>query len=75
MQTDTGCGVLRLPAAAATPSPPPLAWRLQEHAAARSAALYGAPHSAVPFSLPSIQGFTIHPLRHCDVGPRVIVSR
>jgi hypothetical protein len=32
--------------------PPPLAWRLQGHAAARSAAPYGAPHAAVPFSLP-----------------------
>jgi hypothetical protein len=43
---------LRLPAAAATRPPPPLAWRLQGRAAARSAPPYGAPHAAVPFSLP-----------------------
>jgi hypothetical protein len=64
--------MLRLPAAAAALSPSPLAWRLQGHADARSA----APTASSTRSLPPSYGmrawpppFTVH------VGPLSIISR
>jgi hypothetical protein len=58
---------------ATTPSPlrrgPLRAQRLTLESPLRAAAV------GVGAGVPQIKGFTIHPLQHCAVGPRVIVSR
>jgi hypothetical protein len=66
---------LRLPAAAAARPPPPLAWRLQAHAAARSTVPYDALYPALLFSLPSAAARVRVPPCTVYVGPPLINSR
>jgi hypothetical protein len=67
-----GDSEVRLPAAAAARALPPLAWGLQAHATARSAALYRAPYAAVLLSPPAAARA---PPSTVPVGPPSINSR
>jgi hypothetical protein len=67
-------GPLRLPAAPHATARAPLAWGLQPHARARSAARYRAPHAAVLLSLPPAAARALSPTT-VPVGPPPINSR